>query len=173
MHAMLALAASELALTEASPQALNSSAISHRVSAIQSLNKAISQGLQTFEEGNAMLATCYSLIFQSTLIDDGLVEYMTFIRGVVLLSSHMGANNIKFLFHSMFGEEQTKKLDPKLEESPLIDPDLVDAACASLEALAPLCTRNSEREYRGLLLSLARSLYSSSREGTQAPCKHD
>ena len=72
---MFALSASDIeaALSQHSSELIQS-AMSHRILAIKFLNRALSTGLRIFEEGNAMLATCYILVFQSTLMDEGLAE---------------------------------------------------------------------------------------------------
>jgi hypothetical protein len=166
MHAMLALAASDLATT--STPELASSAISHRLIAIKSLNKALSQGMHSFEESNAVLSTCYSLALQSVLIDDGPAEFMTFIRGLILVSTHMKCNNVKCLFKSLLGREQLYALEPHLRAAPVISPTMIAAACASLEALGLLCKGNPEIGFHALLLEMAQSLSQSPLEGTES-----
>jgi hypothetical protein len=163
MHAMLALAASDLATTS-SPR-LASSAMSHRLLAIKSLNKALSRGMHTFEESNAVLSTCYSLALQSALIDDGPAEFMTFIRGFVLVSTHMKCNELKCLFKNLLGRDQLSALEPHLRAAPVISPTVITAACASLEALGSLCKGNSEIGFHTLLLEMAHSLSQSPLEG--------
>ena len=124
---MLGLSASDLTTKVTQTTELTCSAMSHRVQAITSLNQALSNGLHTFEEGNAMLATCYVLLFQSVLLDDGLAEYMSFIRGCVLIAQNMGCKRMKFLFHSFLGTDSLAKLDPHLKEGPEVNPGPVDA----------------------------------------------
>lgn len=147
---------------------LTCSAMSHRVQAIKSLNQAMSNGLHTAEEGNAMLATCYALLFQSVLIDDGLSEFMSFVRGILAVASNMGCKSMKFLFHSFLGSEQFEKMEPYLDGAPGINLELVDSACKSIEAFSPLCQKNYEKIYHGALLKTARALLTSSREGTKS-----
>jgi len=92
LHAMLALSASDLANSRTSSDSqaseLTNTGLGHRVKAISALNTAIGAPLQSFKQGNAMLATCFVLVFQSVLMDDGLIEYMSFIRGVIAVSIH-------------------------------------------------------------------------------------
>ncbi len=167
---MLGLSASDLTEKGAPKCELTFSAMSHRVQAIKSLNQALSNGLHTFEEGNAMLATCYVLIFQSVLLEDGLAEYMTFIRGCVLIAQNMGCKRMKFLFHSFLGMDSLAKMDPYLRDSPEVNPGPVSAGCMSLEAFEHLCQRDYEEKFHSSLLKTARALYTSSRNGkkTQA-----
>ena len=162
---MLALSASDI--LESSPSQANSElecvAMSHRVKAISSLNEAIGKPIASVEEGNAIIATCFSLLFQSTLINEGLVEYMTFIRGIVVVSMHMGEKNIAFLFEHLF--DQAQVVESELAESPLIDPEHARRACRSLELFYPLVQNAREKELYGHLLSTARALFTSSQAG--------
>ena len=162
---MLALSASDIAETNPSPNRseLKCVAMSHRVKAIASLNKAIGKPIASVEEGNAMIGACFSLVFQSTLINDGLVEYMTFIRGVVVVSIHMGARNIGFLFEHML--DQADVVASELTEAPLIDPEHAHGACRSLELMYPLIQNPKEKEYYEYLLSAARACFTSSKDG--------
>jgi hypothetical protein len=137
----------------------------HRVKAIEALNKAVSRGIQTMEEGNAMIGTCYALLFQSVLMNDGLTEYMSFIRGTVAVAIHMAQNQMKFLFHHMWDYEQMEQVDAMLHETPLIDAEVAGAACRSLEKMAHLCTTKTEIQLYGLLLNMARTCITSSRDG--------
>ncbi|KAH8587693.1 hypothetical protein B0O99DRAFT_641090 [Bisporella sp. PMI_857] len=170
LHSMLALAASDLANSrdaslyrdEEHRAQLNHTALTYRVKAITSLNQAINAPIQSFQQGNAMLATCFSLLFQSVLMDDGLIEYMTFIRGVVAVGIHMGVNNLRFLFERLF--DQTEMIQAGLQSSPLVDPELAKGACRSVEKFAHLVTNPRELEYLTYLLGAARDLFTSSSE---------
>lgn len=159
---MLALSASELAATSAPD--LQSSAISHRILAIKSVSKALSHGVRSFEESNAMLATCYVLAFQSALLDDGLPECMAFIRGSVLVSLNMDNKQLKCLFKSLLGEEHLSEVEQYAEGCPSINTAIESAACTSLEAVGMLCEQDSEIVFYGLLLDLARSLHRPTRD---------
>jgi hypothetical protein len=139
--------------------------MANRVKAIGSLNAAISSGLTRSEQGNAMLATCFALTFQSVLIDDGLTEYMTFIRGTVVVGIQMSTKGLNILFHHLFGDKSLEQIDPYMKAASLIDPELVRAALRSLEKIGLLCKSRLEIEVYGLLLSAARALVTSSRDG--------
>jgi hypothetical protein len=164
---MLALSASDIAaIPSQHTSELIQSAIIHRVLAIKLFNRALSTGLHSFEEGNAMLATCYLLVFQSILIDEGLDEHLTFIRGCVLVSLQMGYKGLKFLFQNLLSNNELEKIRPHFQGTPPIDLGPVDAAYASLEAFWHLCERESEKKFHGYLLEVVRSLYLSSGDGT-------
>ncbi|EPE36574.1 Zn2/Cys6 DNA-binding protein [Glarea lozoyensis ATCC 20868] len=167
LHAMLALSAQDMASVNADPvtsQQLKTKAMSHRVTAISALNTAITKGLSRFEQGNAMLATCFALLFQSVYMDDGLAEYMTFIRGTVAVGIQMGIRKDKILFEHLFDDNGEKLVDPAMMKAPLVDSSLVRMALASLEKIQPLCDHVVEVEIYGMLLAAARALITSSRD---------
>ncbi|TVY31630.1 Sterol uptake control protein, partial [Lachnellula subtilissima] len=165
LHAMLALAASDLTEKHLeSSQQLTCTAISYRVKAITCLNTAISSGLTTFEQGNAMLATCFALVFQSVLLDDALSEYMAFIRGTVAVGIQMGMKRMNVLFAHLFANQDLENIDPYMKAAALIDPVLVRAALGSLDKIRPLCTTELEIGVYGMLLGTARALITSSRD---------
>lgn len=166
LHSILALSASDLTKTNTYSPELKRTALAYRLKAITSLSASISLGIKSFEEGNAMIATCYNLFVQSVFIDDGLTEYMTFIRGAILIGKQMVERSMKFLFHSMWADDsEIYTLHPSLNNTPLISPKHVTAACLSLEKLHSLCLKKTELEMLGLLLSMARALFTSSRDG--------
>lgn len=70
MHSILALAASELIAADAS---LAEAAMSHRLKSIQAIKRklAASNSGITYAEGNALIATCFALTFQSVILEDG------------------------------------------------------------------------------------------------------
>jgi len=110
---MLALSASDLADPNngrdiQSAADLTNTALNYRVKAITALKRALSAPQQSFEQGNAMLATCFSLLFQSVLLDDGLIEYMTFIRGVIAVSVHSES-----FCYSVMGRDVEERTDEK------------------------------------------------------------
>jgi hypothetical protein len=165
---MLALSASDLAFgKENTPDGsqLAAVALGHRVKAISALNCAITVGLDRFEQANAMLATCFALLFQSTLINDGLIEYMTFFRGTIALSIQMGVRRMKFLFQNLFGGQSFQQIEGAISSAPLIKPEVVAACCRSFERFAHLCRSNIETEVYTILYGIAQSLRTSSRDG--------
>ncbi|RDL38002.1 uncharacterized protein BP5553_05435 [Venustampulla echinocandica] len=167
LHSMLALGASDLADHETDPSKaseLKCAAMSHRVQAISSLNAGISAGLTRFEQGNAMLATCFALLFQSVLLSDGLAEYMTFIRGTVAVGIQMGMKGMHVLFDRLFHGREMEIVDPLITKAPLITPHLARAAIRSLEKVGPLCKSVVEVKLYGMLLTTARALVTSSRD---------
>ncbi|KAK0099353.1 hypothetical protein ONS95_003574 [Cadophora gregata] len=163
LHSMLALAAADIAAKQDEPE-MKVIGMTHRVQAIESLNKAIDSGIKSFIQGNAMLAACFALLFHSVFISDGLGEYMSFIRGTVAVGMKMGQSRMKFLFEKAFGDEQMELIGPALKLAPLVHTDVSRAACRSLEKFGFLCERGYELMLYGTLLSMARNLVTSSQD---------
>ncbi|KFY57515.1 hypothetical protein V496_06398 [Pseudogymnoascus sp. VKM F-4515 (FW-2607)] len=73
MHAMLGLAATHL--TAVTNVDYSEAALKHRLLAIQGFNKALSKKPEKEPDGDALLATMYSLTFQSAFMSDSLMEF--------------------------------------------------------------------------------------------------
>ncbi|KAL1884333.1 hypothetical protein VTK73DRAFT_27 [Phialemonium thermophilum] len=171
MHGLLGLAASDL--TRKDPT-LVSSAMQHRVKAIKAIKKTLSEvpKANTFEEGNALMATCFALTFQSVLLDDGMVEYMTFIRGIVIVAIQMYIKGADLLFGDYIGDKQQELLQPHIENMPLVERSWVDAAVGAIENLAPLCHHPVEKQNHERILDMARQLHVSSWGAYKAMTQH-
>lgn len=178
MHAILGLAASDLMRQDPS---LVTSAMAHRVKAISAIKKSLagapagsssspSSTTSVFEEGNALMAACFALTFQSVCMDDGMAEYMTFCRGVVVVAAHMyRQGGGRFIFRNWVGEDQQAILRPLIESVPPIRREWTDAAIAAVASLEPLCGHQVEIEYQQHLKKWAETLYVDSFRGMQAP----
>ena len=164
MHAILGLAASELMRDDPS---LVTPAMEHRVKAIRAVKRALAESpkASTFEEGNALMATCFALTFQSVLLDDGMVEYMTFIRGIIIVAIQMYIKGAKLIFGQFLGDASKDALQPYMEEVPLINQSWVDGADNAIQALRPLCENEIEIKYWEMLLDMTAQLRVSSWEG--------
>lgn len=172
MHAILGLAASDLSVQK--DPGLIASAMNHRLKAIKAIKKSLADvpRADTFEEGNALMATCFALTFQSVLLDDGMVEYMTFIRGVVIVAIQMYIKGAKLIFGQFLGDKQTEVLKPLLEKVPLIEQTWATAAVAAIEGLAPLCQHPMEQQYHERILDMAMQLQVSSWGAYKAMSQH-
>jgi hypothetical protein len=165
MHAILGFAASELRSTD---NTLVVAAMAHRVKAIKAIKKRLSDGSKVstnFEEANALIATCFALTFQSVALEDGLAEYMTFIRGIVIVGMQMAFRGIKPLFTTLLDDERESLLAPLMEGLPLIQRGWADAAFEAMTNLKPLCVETVEVEYQEKLLNIVEKLYIDSYEG--------
>ncbi len=120
-----------------------------------------------FEEGNALMATCFALTFQSVALDDGMAEYMTFIRGIIVVAIQMYLKGARILFRNLLGNEQTELLRPAIEPMEGIDRRWSTAAVAAVRNLAPLCHGDAvATTYHALVLEMAEALLVSPMEGT-------
>ncbi|KAH7256725.1 hypothetical protein BKA59DRAFT_468286 [Fusarium tricinctum] len=168
MHAILGFSASELMRNDAS---VKSSAMNHRIKAIRAIKKRLAETTRTsmeYEEANAMVATCYALTFQSVSLEDGLAEYLTFIRGIMIVGMQMMFRGIKPIFENMMEQDQSALLEPLMQGLPLIPKGLTDSAMEALTKLKPLCTEPVEVEYHQHLLNIVEKLYVNSWDAYKA-----
>lgn len=166
MHAILGFAASELVHQDGT---LAAAAMNHRIKAIRAIKKRLAESSRASasdrEESNALVATCFALTFQSVSLEDGMAEYMTFIRGIVIVGMQMSFRNIAPVFTTLFDNDPNEHLAAQMEDLPLIERAWVDAAVGALDGLKPLCATQLEGEYREQLLGIAEKLYENSFEG--------
>ncbi|EAQ83958.1 hypothetical protein CHGG_10362 [Chaetomium globosum CBS 148.51] len=115
-----------------------------------------------FEEGNALMATCFALTYQSVLLEDGMAEFMTFIRGIMIVAIHMYCRGANLLFGHLLGDRQTQMLEPHMRDLDLIDAGLTARAVAAVEGLRGLVDgvegREVERRYWEMIGEMARNL---------------
>jgi hypothetical protein len=166
MHAILGFAASELVPTDAS---FVQPAMNHRIKAIKAIKKRLAESAHsqtTYEEANALVATCFALTFQSVSLEDGLAEYMTFIRGILIVGMQMMFKGIKPIFDTLFEDRQDDMMEPYLRDLPLIQRGWADAAIEAISNLRPLCVESVEVEYFEQLLGIAEKLNVNSFDGT-------
>lgn len=119
----------------------------------------------TYEEANALVATCFALTFQSVSLDDGLAEYLTFIRGIVIVAMQMMFRNIRPMFENLMGNEQMDLLAPAMESLPLIQRGWADMAAEAINGLRPLCMEQVELEYHAKLTDIVEKLFTNSFDG--------
>ncbi|KAJ3524567.1 hypothetical protein NM208_g12008 [Fusarium decemcellulare] len=168
MHAILGFSASQLIRNDASviPSAMN-----HRIKAIKAIKKRLSDAAKTSignEEANAMVATCFALTFQSVSLEDGLAEYMTFIRGIMIVGMQMMFRGIKPLFENLLEQDQDVLLEPLMSNLPLIQKGWTDSAMEAITNLKPLCKEPVELEYHQHLVTIVEQLYINSWDAYKA-----
>jgi hypothetical protein len=172
MHAILGFSASELMRNDPS---ILPSAMNHRIKAIRAIKKRLAETTKSsmnYEEANAMVATCFALTFQSVSLDDGLAEYLTFIRGIMIVGMQMMFRGIKPMFDNMFEQEQDALLEPLMQGLPLIPKGFTDSAIEALTNLRPLCAEEVELEYHQHLMTMVEKLYVNSWDGESLSAKH-
>ncbi|CAK7266820.1 hypothetical protein SEPCBS57363_002285 [Sporothrix epigloea] len=130
-------------------------------------------GMPTYEEGNALMASCLALTFQSVALDDGMAEYMTFIRGIIVVAVQMYLGGARVMFRNLLGGEQTELLRPAIEPMPAIDMQWTMAALTSIQQLAPLCVNDDiATAYHALVMGMAEALLVSPMEAYSAMTRH-
>ncbi|GJC82324.1 sterol regulatory element-binding protein ECM22 [Colletotrichum liriopes] len=173
MHAILGMAACDLMNTDPSLLAF---AMAHRVKAIKAIKKSLAelprQKGTTSEHANALVATCFALTFQSVTFEDGMPEYMTFIRGILIIGTQMWIKGIKPIFVNIIGEDSHAVLEPKMADLPLIQKGWADGAVEAIGGLRGLCRDVVEIEYFDLIMEMATKLHTSSWEAYQTLTKH-
>ncbi|KZL65188.1 C6 transcription factor [Colletotrichum tofieldiae] len=173
MHAILGMAACDLMNTDPSLLAF---AMAHRVKAIKAIKKSLAelprQKGTTSEHANALVATCFALTFQSVTFEDGMPEYMTFIRGILIIGTQMWIKGIKPIFVNIIGEDSHAVLEPKMADLPLIQKGWADGAVEAIGGLRGLCRDVVEVEYFDLIMEMATKLHTSSWEAYQTLTKH-
>lgn len=173
MHSILGLAASELI---ASDNTLKEPAIAHRLQAITAIKRRLATpappspspsssaavAALSYAEGNALLAACFALTFQSLFLEDGMAEHMAFVRGVFAVAVRMAEAGVAFMFSNLLSEDQEALIRPHVERVvlPRSMAGWRDGAAAALEGLRPLCAGDGLKEtYLDLTLGITRGLY--------------
>ena len=164
MHSILGLGASELI---AADSGLVEAALSHRLEAVKAIKRRLaSPGASVdYAEGNALIAACFALTFQSAFLEDGMAEHMAFIRGIVIIAGQMARAGVDFMFSNLVAQDQAALLRPHVEKVVLPESmaEWRDGAGAALEALRPLCAGDELKlQYLELNLDITRGLYESS-----------
>ena len=162
MHAILGMAASHLELSTG--QNLRDTAIRHRILAIKGSNEAISKTPRKGADGDALLAACYALVFQSTYIPEGLPDFFQMVRGCVILSHQLKSEGIPMAF---FLEEKDhfSFMSGRLSDLPAICSNIVDGAAESLAELPVIFDRPAHVEFYKYLVEVINSLRASSLKG--------
>ena len=94
-HAIIALGASDLARSKL-PTPPDYDILKHRGRALAGMNKTLNNvsTWTTYGYADALLATCYALIYQSATIPDGMTDYYTLVQGCALITSKIMQSNL-------------------------------------------------------------------------------
>jgi hypothetical protein len=152
MHAILGFAASHLELLTRVD--LNTTAMYHRVQAIKGSAVALSQTNRSGDDGDALVASCYLLTFQSLYIKDdkeGIVEFLHFIRGCSLVWNQLLYEKVPITFY-LTSESQYEFMKPRLVALPDIDPQLLESAEKSLSELRLILYKPVHTMFHGLFV---------------------
>ncbi|AEO64023.1 uncharacterized protein THITE_2063451 [Thermothielavioides terrestris NRRL 8126] len=142
---MLGMAASHLSVYGGD---FESHALSHRVKAIQSLNKALSTPARCTAEADARFGTIMSLAFQASCMPEGMTEFMAMIKGCHVIATTSLRAFEDSIFHEFTRHGYTYDVRNAIGTAPVpLDPEqesLLDEFLESLRALAPLCSNPLE-----------------------------
>jgi Fungal specific transcription factor domain/Fungal Zn(2)-Cys(6) binuclear cluster domain len=163
MHAILALGASHL--NRMGPQKeYQTQAIVHRGHAIAGLNQALSKKHIAHGEADAMLAACYALTFQASYMDDGLTDFITMVRGCVLVTDRIQEEQAQTVFN-LQPDLHFTALEPALRKLERLDQEFIVAGVDALNCVIPLLTSLMDFDFHRALLGVLQALKTSSREG--------
>ena len=164
MNAMLALGASHL--TRVAPgEDYTTQAIVHRGHAIEGLNKALNKTHRTYGESDAMLAACYALTFQASHMGDGMVDFITMVRGCALVTEKVKQEGSTTAFN-IERDAHLRIMNPRLDDLPEVDRDIVAGGINCLTQVQHLFETSSiEQQFHSALLNVLLSLQQSPRDG--------
>jgi len=163
MNAILALGASHL--TRVVPgEDYTTQAIVHRGHAIEGLNNALNKIDRTYGESDAMLAACYALTFQASHMSDGMIDFITMIRGCALVTEKVKQEGSTTAFN-IERDQHLRIMSPRLDELPEVDPEIVAGGIDCLTQIQPLLNTYSEHQFHTALLNVLFSLQQSPGQG--------
>lgn len=162
MHAILGLAASHLELLTGAD--LSASAMHHRVLAIKGSNEGLSSESRTGSDGDALLAACYLLTFQSSYMQDGTLEFFQFVRGCSLLSNKLREEKAPMAFF-LTSNDHFSFMEKRLVDLPTIHPELLESAERSIALLPPFFDRLVHTIFYEAMIEAIEAVRRSSLEG--------
>lgn len=159
MHAILGMSASHLQLTTGA--SLSAQAINHRALAIKGSNDAISKTQRTGSDGDALLASCYLLAFQSSYMIDGMQDFFQMVRGCSLLHFQLITENLPMAFY-LTEKDHFEVMQERLLDLPAINLELIENAEKSLAACSAVLDNDICEEFHRTLVECLESLKLSS-----------
>jgi hypothetical protein len=169
-HAILGLAAQHLTASTTSDFAVQ--ALDHRVSAIKALNQALSIPSTTRADADAMFATAIVLTFQSSYMADGMMEFLSMLRGWMVIQTTVVPAMGESIFHGMTEETYVGSMKKLLGPVVGLDKGADEAlqrtlqdCMASLRLVAPLCRSTAELHYLASMERIARTSQTSPANG--------
>jgi hypothetical protein len=162
MHAILGLAATHLTAVANADYKLVG--IRHRILAIKGFQEALAKTPSQAADSDALLAACYSLTFQSSFMDDGFAEFLTMVRGCVIISQQMNHPRFTYFF-AIHPESHREYMEPRLQNLETLDQSLTDGAAESLENLRFLSEDATNSLFYNTLVRIVNGLRISTRLG--------
>ncbi|RMJ14803.1 hypothetical protein CDV36_005537 [Fusarium kuroshium] len=148
LHAMLGLGASHLGLL--TPNDYNKVALKHRVTAIRELNSHLSKPNITKAGGEAAFAAMLVLTFQSSYMADGMVDFLTMVRGCWLVGYGSVGDIDETIFKTFARSSYYEKIKALAQQDDTVhylDALIANQFCASVRRIAPFCKSVPELRY--------------------------
>ncbi|KAK1766589.1 c6 transcription factor [Phialemonium atrogriseum] len=157
--AILALSAQHLTLLGGGDFSVQS--LSLRVSAISGLNDALSRPCVTPADADARYAAVVALTFQSSYMDDAMMEFLALLRGWMLVSTALVPDPERSIFggftRDAFVRSMRMRVVEELGGAAGCD-GVVEDFCASLRVVAPRCQSVAELKYLAMMESIAQKI---------------
>ncbi|KAL5382261.1 hypothetical protein DPSP01_006656 [Paraphaeosphaeria sporulosa] len=159
IHSILALAASHLDAVSSANVA--EEAISHRILAVKALNEALSVPPKTRNERDARMAAALALAFQSSHLQDGLLEFLTMVRGCNLIALEGTLDTVDSAFHAFRedGHLATMRTRMCASQQNFVDRDDLDLAALSIHDIELLNMTDWERMFWDALIRTVENAY--------------
>ncbi|KAJ2976653.1 hypothetical protein NQ176_g4822 [Zarea fungicola] len=143
-HAALGLGASHL--TKHGNVDYSSQALSHRVSALKIVHEQFAKPPKDQDNADSLFAALICLAAQTTLLPDGIAEYMTITRAGALVWAFVIPVHGSSVFKAFTNESHSQNLAKIVSEEPK-DFTIVDEFLASVLKVKELCTGARELYY--------------------------
>lgn len=149
LHSMLGLGASHLGLL--TPSGYEKAALKHRVVAIGALNKHLTKAIFTQQDAEAAFGAMLNLTFQSAYMTDGLVDFLTMVRGCWLVGTQPSVNLDSTIFKTFGRVSYLDKIKAIVREDDqsnhYLDRAIAEGFCQSVQRLGSLCRSVPELQY--------------------------
>ena len=165
---MLGLAASHLSLCQTGED-YSSQALAHRVVAINSLNQSLNRPTASKAEGDARFATMMVLTFQSSYMNESMLEFLSMVRGCYVVSETAMQQLEDSLFCNFSLQRHIDTVHRLHDKAPFQkqEDELVEAFSASISGLAPLCQSTLEIEFLAYFHRIIKAARVSAVDGEQ------
>jgi len=162
-HAMMGLAAQHL--DASSPLDYSIQALNHRVRAIAAMNGALSKPDTSTVDADAKLAAAMLLTFQSSNMEDGMMDFLRMLRGWMVIQTTLVPSMARSIFRGFMEEAYVESMRSVIgrdklasSQTPVMSQELQQALedfNASLRLVAPLCRSPAEVQYLSSLQRVA------------------
>ncbi|OAA72519.1 hypothetical protein ISF_01592 [Cordyceps fumosorosea ARSEF 2679] len=112
------------------------------------------QSIMSFDQGSALVASCYLLMGQSQYLGDGIQDFMTLTRGSASLRGEMIRLGFPPLFQNLEPKDSIETMRRYLQAVPPLDKPWLDAGETSLEMIRFTCADGLQLAYLANLESI-------------------